>query len=112
MRHQEKIVNQLVDLAEIQPYQSILEPSAGRGAIVKGILDRYSSDVDIDMCELLDLNYNYLKDNFIEQNSNTSLHLLQEKDFLKLPIEKKYHRIIANPPFNKNQDIKHILKNV
>lgn len=33
-----------------------------------------------------------------------------QNDFLTLPENKKYSVIIANPPFNKNQDIDHFYK--
>jgi len=96
----EKIVELLLDYAEIDNYQTYLEPSAGRGRIINGIQKKCSCIIDY--CEINEVNRDYLsKINNIDYLTD---------DFLELSKDKKYTRIIANPPFSKNQDIKHIMK--
>lgn len=96
----EKIADKLVELAEIDNFQTILEPSAGRGRIIKSI-QKFCS-CQIDCCEINDINKLYL------EKINNINYLCD--DFLKLNTDKLYSRIIANPPFAKNQDIEHIMK--
>lgn len=97
------LARELVQLSEIEPYHSILEPSAGHGAIVSEILSVHPGQIHI--CEIDPTNQNILNKNFGNQ-----IYLIKE-DFLQLdPINKNeyYDRIIANPPFNKGQDITHV----
>jgi len=84
----ENIALQLIDMAEIEDNETILEPSAGRGAIAKHIKK-------IDCVELNEKNRKYLIDfNIVGDNF--------------LTFDKKYDVIIANPPFTKQQDIDHV----
>lgn len=89
--------------AEVKKSDKILEPSAGQGAIVNAIIKHLPNNI-IDCCELMDINRNVL-------SNNKNVNLICE-DFLKIPKEFKnyYDCIIANSPFNKNQDIEHIMK--
>jgi len=92
------LADKLVSLANINECHSILEPSAGRGALLTAI-NKLLPGKMIDCYELMDVNQSFLKKiptasfkgaDFIE-NDGTS-----------------YDRIIANPPFSNNQDIVHI----
>ena len=76
-----------------------LEPNGGQGAIIKAIHKHYN--VIVDTYELMDLNRSIL-----EKLGNVNV---LGDDFLKAS-DKKYDRIVANPPFTKNQDIDHITK--
>lgn len=98
-----ELADKLVNMADIGKLNKILEPSAGQGAIVDAIV-REVSNAWVDCCELMDINQNIL-------SKNPNVHFICE-DFFKIPkhYEGYYNRIIANPPFNKNQDIDHILK--
>ena len=94
----EKLANELVELAAIEQHDTILEPSAGQGAIIKAI--NKVCDVVPDCFELMDVNtvilnksglrFNLIGDDFFKHNGKT------------------YSKIIANPPFTKNQDIDHL----
>lgn len=94
----EKLADKLVYLADIKQDDAILEPSAGQGAIIKAI--NKATSITPDCYELMDtnisilkktgLNFNFLGANFFNNNG------------------KKYSKIIANPPFTKNQDIEHL----
>jgi len=93
----QELAKELVYLADIQNQDDILEPSAGRGAIIKEI--KKICSCQIQYCEIDETNRKYLEkiDNLEEVNYN----------FLKFN-EMTFSKIIANPPFSKNQDIDHI----
>ena len=97
----DKIAEYLIDLANINKNHTILEPSAGQGAIIKAI-HRSNPDIIVDCYELMDINQVFLK-------KLKNINLLGD-DFLHNNHIKKYDRIIANPPFSKNQDIDHVLE--
>lgn len=91
----------MIDLLRVDEGDSILEPSAGQGALIKALLRQYPNS-RIDAFELMDINRTFLK-------QIPEVNIIGE-DFLTEPVEKKYDLIIANPPFSKNQDINHIMK--
>lgn len=97
----QKLAEKMVYLADIQNHDKVLEPSAGQGAIIEEI--NKVSSVLPDCCEIMELNRVVLKEKGLDYN-------LVEEDFFDLNGE--YNKIIANPPFSKNQDIKHIMKMV
>lgn len=78
----------------------VLEPSAGRGAIISAIHE-YDPEINVHYYELMDINRTFLE----VLPKVTSLG----NDFLAEPTNLKFTQIIANPPFSKNQDIDHIL---
>ena len=111
----DRLADQLVALAELINTDHVLEPSAGQGAIIKAIR-RFNKNCYIDAFELMPLNCEILKS--INETALTPLRedLLWfgywQADFLEQASFSrnigKYNKIIANPPFNKNQDIDHI----
>lgn len=96
----DSIADHLVALADIRSTDKVLEPSAGRGAIVNAIHRRHP-DIVVDGCELMDLNVTFL--------GKIPNFRLVGRDFLT-DCNDKYNVIVANPPFSKNQDINHIMK--
>ena len=76
---------------------TILEPSAGRGALVKAVRRRCPNAV-VDCYELMPEN--------IEHLEKVEGARIIGKDFCQC--HGKYDRIIANPPFSNNQDIDHL----
>lgn len=96
------LADQLVSLANLEEYDMVLEPSAGQGAIIKAIQREFAGLVHY--CELMDINRTFCAKlpnvQYITDN------------FLKLPTKavfrQFFHKIIANPPFSKNQDIDHV----
>jgi len=94
----EKLADELVYLADLKNHDTILEPSAGQGAIIKAI--NKVCEVKPDCYELMDLNTVILK------KTDLNFNLIGE-DFMKNE-GKTYSKIIANPPFSKNQDIDHL----
>lgn len=76
---------------------TILEPSAGRGALVEAVRRRCPSAI-VDCYELMPENVPFLE-------KVEGAHIVGT-DFTKA--EGKWQRIIANPPFSGNQDIDHV----
>ena len=99
----DELADKLVELANINSTgfrnRSILEPSAGQGAIIKAI-HKYHPNTEVHYCELMDINRSILEKK-VEANFICN-------DFLKIPKGYCFDYIIANPPFSKNQDIDHI----
>lgn len=113
------IADWMVELAEIKEGYCVLEPSAGQGAIIDAIYRAFPRSmsgpndrpcVTVDYCELMEENRQVLS----EKNKLSSRWYgstsWQGDDYLATDIPFEYERIIANPPFNKNQDIDHIRK--
>lgn len=92
----------LVELACMDGVKIVCEPSAGQGAIIHAILRAYPHCL-IDCFELMPKNVTVLRGlkntTVLDYNFITTSH--------KIGL---YDRIIANPPFSKNQDIEHIRK--
>ena len=89
----------LVALADLQPGDEVSEPQAGQGAIVAVIND---AGFTPDIYELMQQNV------MILQKSGLHFNILGQ-DFFKHG-SKLYDKIIANPPFTKNQDIDHVVE--
>lgn len=82
----------------INEADTVLEPSAGRGALIKAI-HRACPSVTVECYELMPENREFLYslDNVI----------ILDEDFTKDSVG-SYTKIIANPPFSGNQDIEHV----
>lgn len=113
------LADKLVEMAEIKDGMTILEPSAGQGAIIKAIykaFPRITKDhndkpcVTVDYCELMETNNTILSEILSKDKTWECRTSFWGEDFLKMEFRPKYERIIANPPFAKNQDIDHIRK--
>lgn len=94
------LADRLVELAEIKDKDVVLEPSAGRGAIVRAIHRKFPA-MDVFGYELMDINQTFL--------AKLNHFKLLGSDFLK-ECNTDFDIIIANPPFSKNQDIVHVMK--
>ena len=88
----------LVSLSDIRPDHAVLEPSAGTGAIITAI-HKACPCVTVDAFELMPENRQTLE-------RMTGVSLVGE-DFTQ-GVPRLYDRIFANPPFSKNQDIRHV----
>lgn len=89
----------------IQDGDSVLEPSAGFGALAEGMRTRLAHrQVQIDCCEILPINQQVLRSKGFE---------IVCDDFLTYEPEKRYRAIVMNPPFTLATDryayITHIL---
>lgn len=95
----DELALQLVIHASISNNDTVLEPSAGRGAIIKAFNNLYKT-ITPHCYEIMESNRIFLKESRLR-------FILVGNDFLE-DREDKYSKIIANPPFSKNQDIDHI----
>lgn len=100
-----RVVDLMLKKAALEPVDSVMEPSAGKGAIVKRVLEITSH---VDACEIYEPFQNIL----IGLGCRT-----YRGDFLKYPTHRswlvngiKFDKIIANPPFSNQQDIDHANK--
>ncbi|AUX94276.1 methyltransferase [Mixta gaviniae] len=97
-----EVVRHVIHLADIRDGMHVLEPSAGQGAIAKAAHSA-AADVMIDMYELMPAN-------------NDALHALNLRlsgigkpvDFLTVEPNPVYDRVVMNPPFSRQADIKHV----
>lgn len=96
------IVMKLCDLADLKPGQDVLEPSAGQGAISTEL---YHRGAKVFACELLEANRKVLLG-----DGMPPISLFAESDFMKLETGQKFDRVVMNPPFEKRQDVKHVMK--
>lgn len=92
------VVARLVELAEVEHGMRLLEPSAGRGAIASA----FFNVALIDAVELL-------TDNFHALQADDRYDGLVQGDFLELEPAPIYDRVVMNPPFERQADIKHVL---
>lgn len=91
------VVNRLVELSDVVPGMKMLEPEAGQGAIA---IPFRELGCDVSCYELSEANFNVLK--------SLNLDVIQS-DFLQIVPEEKFDLVVMNPPFSKQQDIKHVL---
>lgn len=96
----DQLAAQMVEAADIKATDIILEPSAGQGAIIKAI-HKVIPNHPVMWCETMSINQTFL---FKLQDKETFL----KPNFLHTTHYNFFDKIIANPPFSKNQDIDHI----
>lgn len=116
-----ELAKRLVEIADIQKTDDVLEPSAWQGAIVKEILKKNYDwivliEIDVDNIKTLKEEFNcyeWIKDDCDWQGTlskDKSMNIFQW-DFLDNRLnENQFQKIVMNPPFTKSQDVKHILK--
>ncbi len=93
------IVELMMSYADLKTSDVVLEPSAGKGAIAKVLLERCCCDVHA--CDI--------HEPF--QNDLISLGCrVYRGDFLTYDTGRTFDKIVANPPFTKQQDIDHANK--
>ncbi|MGW3196257.1 methyltransferase [Streptomyces sp. NPDC001118] len=92
------VVARLVELANLRPGMEVLEPSAGSGAIATAVAGT-GAVVD---CIERDLGYAaVLEESGVARN-------LRVADFLAVPAEPRYDRVVMNPPFTRGTDMQHV----
>lgn len=97
----DEVANEIVSQIDLKDDMKILEPSAGRGSLIKAV-QRINDKVKFDAYEAMPENRKYLE---AMQNVN-----IVGEDFLQSDLTVKYDVIVANPPFCKNQDVTHVLR--
>lgn len=94
------VVDRLFELADLGARHYALEPSAGTGAIAAPMREKV---MDLDCVELLPRNVEVLR-KALPANSPVF-----ECDFLGVKPSPKYDRIVMNPPFNRQADVRHVM---
>ncbi len=89
----------MIERAEIEEGDIILEPSAGDGRLLRLLREQLGESVCLECCELMPEHRVSLR----EQGWK-----VVASDFLSLHRYAHYTRIIANPPFTRGQDMRHI----
>lgn len=92
------VVERLVELAQLKPGMLVLEPSAGSGAIATAAASR-GATVD---CIERDPGYAAV---LIDTGT---AHHVQVADFLAVPAQPQYDRVVMNPPFTRGTDVAHV----
>lgn len=97
-----ELAARMVELAQIEAGQCVLEPSAGTGNLVKAVLDSVDTEVlayeiSPELCAQLNKKFPSYK--LVTQCGD----FLEARDFMG-----QYPRIVMNPPFANGQDIAHI----
>lgn len=103
-----EVAEQLVELADIEPFMRCLEPSAGDGVIAEAIKEANGSVVCVELNEraattldnkcLVAYNCDFLRCRPVDD----------EDDEPDAPALGKFDRVVMNPPFTNDQDIKHV----
>lgn len=88
-----------VSMLRIDEWDNILEPSAGNGRLIDKVKTRYKKRIT---CVEISKTHSEI---LLEKGYN-----VENMDFLEYPTEKKYNKIIMNPPFTKNQAKTHVIK--
>jgi predicted RNA methylase len=91
------LVTRLLELAEIEPWMLVLEPSAGRGALAQPI----AQIATVECFELLPANVAVLK-------AGGYARAIFPIDFLSAAPCVRYDRVVMNPPFARQDDIRHV----
>lgn len=89
---------QLMGFAQIMADDVVLEPSAGNGSLIENIILHTTNIVAVELNENA---FNDLSKKF----PNIELH---NEDFLKFKSDKRFDKVVMNPPFNGNAWVKHI----
>ena len=91
------IAQKMVQMAEIEPTDSVLEPSAGCGNILK----------ELPECEIMAIEQNYSLHSILVDSFNNIK--VEQADFLQCNGNiGSFDKIVMNPPFDMAADIKHI----
>lgn len=92
------LAREVVDLAELEPGMSVYEPSAGGGAIADAAAEVVGA-ANVHTSELLPKNAATLR---------AKGYSVSEGDFLSMEPTTLYDRVIMNPPFGGQADMKHV----
>lgn len=92
------VVARLLELAEVAPGMEVLEPSAGTGAIATALA---AAGAVVD-CVERDPGY------AAALLGAGTARTVRAADFLAVPPEVRYDRVVMNPPFTRGTDIAHV----
>ena len=90
------VVERMLNAARLEPGMTVLEPSAGLGAIARPAAARGAS------VDCIELNGELVR-RLHEAGFN-----VQGADFLEVPARPEYDRVMMNPPFASRADVRHV----
>lgn len=93
------VIDRMIEYADLQPGMSVLEPSAGKGDIADAVKEACPN------CKLYLVEVNY---NLIKLLENKGYFGVGFQDFMTWDLGIQFDRVLMNPPFENNQDVKHI----
>lgn len=94
-----ELIERLLELADIKADDRVLEPSAGKGDILDAIR-KNNPDQPLHAIEI----YSTLREILMLKGYTLVAH-----DFLSYEPEKRYDKVIMNPPFENGLDIDHVM---
>lgn len=97
-----EVINKMFEIMPPNENALILEPSAGDGAIIRKLIE-YGIDPNLIMA----VEINNKRAKIISKEFSVDIFC---KDFMLLDFPCEFDQIYMNPPFENNQDIKHIMK--
>ena len=92
----EGLASRVASMADVKD-RRVLEPSAGNGRLADAC--SFEGAVAVDCIEI--------NPKFCEELSKQNYPVIED-DFLTVTPSAKYDRVVMNPPFTKNQDVKHV----
>jgi predicted RNA methylase len=98
-----EMATEMIIMADLQNGDTILEPSAGKGAILDS-MSRYIKSNGLQGVNITAVEQNHQNNNILLEKG----YIAHTLDFLEFT-GMKFNKIIMNPPFTKQQDIDHVL---
>jgi phospholipid N-methyltransferase len=95
-----ELAKRMVELADLQTDNRVLEPSAGTGNILRELIDT-GARIDVFAVEINGPLADRLRQTYLSVT-------VERADFLEWKPPQNFDRIIMNPPFVNGEDIKHI----
>lgn len=99
------VIETMLLRADLKPGQTVLEPSAGIGSIADAILDHAKTWQSGAVIDLLCCEIRHSLRAILTAKGHA---LTAEEDFLEVPADVAFDRIIMNPPFERLQDAAHV----
>ncbi|MEQ4717836.1 DUF3560 domain-containing protein [Nonomuraea sp. B19D2] len=97
-----KVVERVMEAAELEPGMSVLEPSAGNGALARAAA---AAGCEVHCVE----RYPKLSKGLLDVPGIVGL---TTGDFLEVPLDQypaRFDRVLMNPPFSRGQDMQHVM---
>lgn len=96
------VADDLVELASIGEAMTILEPSCGSGSILAAIAESIGTLKNVTSVEI--------NPTLAQHTRNVHKIDVIQRDFMEWKTDEKFDRVIMNPPFEKFQDVDHVIK--
>lgn len=93
-----KVVDTMIEYAELEAGHKVLEPNGGSGAIIEEVFKVTGRKVTA-----YEVNYSLVE--ILEAQGNSTV---MHTDFLSVPEAPEFDRILMNPPFENLQDVDHV----